>query len=555
MSTTTTPQHWQETDVERERRHQNEVSRAWQKRAQELGDEAADATVLHIRAQAAGEAHIRRAMDKIENADMSDEKVRRSYASEVREAAQAFDIADSLQRRAVSRGESAAKVTHEPGPYDPNSPASWVADVLASRREPSSEALAQRNAGVDMRPAAVGARLDQHALDIQAALRRGGEYGRGVEAILREHGRQRVAEAFKDADRSEPGFAERMAGEHESRTLETVGALRAFRGRTQTELRAIGTDGGISATAPGEAAAFVPPAIALAVFGEYRSPFASFATACKSEPLPEWGLHVYTPQVTTGSTVTSQTEGGEVTKASPVVGLNTSEIVTKAGAVQISQELLDRSGPGISGDVFMFTQIKNQLDGQVDVFTLSQALSGASTVEDNGTFKIAETSGVGGFFGDLKKAKAKLADAAGVRLKATHCFAIPDLVGYIGAWADAQGRPILVPDFDDNQLPLRSTSDPAGEGFSGYVIEGCALFENANIPTVGTLPRTQVLVARCADILVFAGAPIPYVFPETYSTSLQAELGVREYVAVVAKHGGSAVATITGGAYQTANFA
>ncbi|MGA2320826.1 MAG: hypothetical protein ABSG95_08785 [Solirubrobacteraceae bacterium] len=175
-------------------------------------------------------------------------------------------------------------------------------------------------------------------------------------------------------------------------------------------------------------------------------------------------------------------------------------------------------------------------------------------VTDNGTFKLVETSGVGGLYGDIKKAKMKLADGAGVRLKGTHCFAIPDLVGHIGAWGDAQGRPVLVPDFDDNQLPIRSSSDPAGEGFSGYMIEGLALYENANVPNVGTTSQTQVIVTRCEDILLFAGAPIPYVWPETYSTTLQAELGVRQYVAVVVKHGASAVSTITGTAFATSNF-
>ena len=118
-----------------------------------------------------------------------------------------------------------------------------------------------------------------------------------------------------------------------------------------------------------------------------------------------------------------------------------------------------------------------------------------------------------------------------------------------------QGRPVFSPTFDDNQLPIRSTSDPAGEGFSGYVVEGCALYENANVPNIGTTSQTQVIVSRCEDILLFAAAPVPYLWPQTYSNTLQAELGVSQYVAVVARHGSASVATITGTAYATSTFA
>jgi hypothetical protein len=241
--------------------------------------------------------------------------------------------------------------------------------------------------------------------------------------------------------------------------------------------------------------------------------------------------------VTTGSTVSTATENAAISESSPVVALNESAIVLKAGAVKLSQQLLDRAGPGISGDVFVFTQIKNQLMAQIDVYALSQALTGASTVANNGSFEVAKASGVGGFVADVKKAKAKIADQVGIRLKATHIHAIPDLVDYIGAWADAQGRPVFSPTFDNNSLPVRSGNDPAGEGFSGYVIEGCALYENANIPNQGTTANTQVVVTRCETILLFTSDAVPYLYPQTLSNTLQAEIGVRQYVAAVAKHG------------------
>lgn len=99
---------------------------------------------------------------------------------------------------------------------------------------------------------------------------------------------------------------------------------------------------------------------------------------------------------------------------------------------------------------------------------MTQALASASTVLNNGSFALATASGVGGFLGDVKKAKKALTDTAGVRLRATHSFASSDFVDYVSSYADAQSRPVFSPEFDDNRLPIRSAGDPDAEGYSGY---------------------------------------------------------------------------------------
>jgi hypothetical protein len=303
-------------------------------------------------------------------------------------------------------------------------------------------------------------------------------------------------------------------------------------------------------------AAFVTPAILVERWAAYRSPYRAFADQLNtSVSLPEFGMEIYIPVVTTGSTVNTQTEGSELAEGDPVANFASSEVVTKDGKITLSQQFLDRAGPGIAGDAVLFAQLKNQLDAQVDTFSLERALSGAQAVTNNGSFGVTTASGVGGFVGDLKKAKRLIGNLAGVKLRATHAFGTGNLVDYVSAYADAQGRPVFTPSFDDDRLPIRSVGDQTPQGYTGYVLTGLALFEDSNIPNVGTTSTTQVVVCRADTIALLEGAPVPFVYAPTVAGSLEPVLGMTEYVAMVVRYRGESVATITGTAYSASTFA
>lgn len=85
-------------------------------------------------------------------------------------------------------------------------------------------------------------RLDQHQRDIGQALKRGTKYGKRAEAIL------------SDSVRCD------SVNDHESLAREAVETAREFR-PVRREARAFGSAGGATASAPGEASAFVPPGI------------------------------------------------------------------------------------------------------------------------------------------------------------------------------------------------------------------------------------------------------------------------------------------------------
>jgi HK97 family phage major capsid protein len=497
-------------------------------RSAEHADKARDVARIRKRLMAGAEGHLHRAASQLVGRE--DERLPDSEFAVFRKAVdRAVDERDLGAKLGAIEGEHrraavALRVT-EAGPYDDlSSPHSWVRDVLVQSDPEMRNFLSSRSGGSDMSVSAVAERLRRHGVDVSRAVQRRDAFGKRVRAQLSEQRRQ-----------ADPDVHRRLA---------------------QEELRAFTTGGGATASASGGgAAAFVPPAVILEQFTEYRSPYRAFADQCNSSvPLPDYGLEVYVPTVTTGSTVTTQTEGSAVSEGDPVTSFAAGQVVNKAGQITVTQQYLDRAGPGIAGDQLLFAQIKSQLDSQIDVYALAQALSGAQTVTNNGAFTVTTASGVGGFLKDLKTAKNSLHDTAGVRLRGTHCFATGDFVDYISSYADAQGRPLFSPSYDGNHLPIRSQGDPAGEGFSGYVLTGLALFADDNIPTYGTISQTQVIVTRPDTILLLEGAPIPYVYPPSVAGSLEAVLGVRAYVATIAKYA-SGVSAISGSAYAASTFA
>jgi hypothetical protein len=421
----------------------------------------------------------------------------------------------------------AIRVVSDPAPYDEGSPHSFIRDWLSASDPTFATGIATRShSESDMSAEAVAERLRRHDKDVREQVNRRTEYGRRIEAI--------IGESCRKEDR------------------------RQHKREAKAEIRAFGTGGGATASAGGgQGAAFVSPAILLdQVWAPYRSPYAAFRDQLdKSTPLPDWGMTVYVATFASGGTsVTSQTEGSTVSETDPVSTYQSGAVTLKAGQVSVTYQFLDRAGPGIAGDQVLYEQIRNQLDAEVDKYAIGQALSGAQEVTNSGSFEVAKASGVGGLLGDLKKAKNKVRDAAGVRTPATHCFAIGDLCDHIAAYADAQGRPIFTPDLDDNRLPIRAGGDPEGEGYTGYVLTGLALFGDDNIPKVGTTEQTQLIVTRPNRILQIEAAPVPYCFPPTVAGSLEAVLGVRQYVATIPRWK-EAVAVVNGKAYEATTFA
>lgn len=492
-------------------------------RAQTAAEEVA---LIRTKLASSGDGHLSRAADVLLSHSGGvntrlPESDYRQFASRVDHAIRLATQDEALERLERRYREQAGMgVVREIDPYGPASPHSYLCDVMAARASDSfGYGFALRNGDGGHQE-----RLACHAALVARAIEKRTDYGKWIESQLAEGYRQaNVEENRRTVQKVVPGLVKTLA---ERRTLTTGG-------------------GATASASGGSAAAFVPPAILVDAWAQYRSPAAVFISCCDSTAaLPTYGMQAYVPIVTTGTTVATDSEGSATAEGDPVAGFASGTIVQKAGQVTVSQALLDRVGPGISGDVMLWRQLKDQLASQLDMYALTLVIASGQTVTNSGKFAMTGTSGVGGLLGDLKKAKSKLTDTAGTRLRATHMFGLDDFCDYIAAYADAQGRPLFSPAWDDNRQKL-------GEGATGYVLAGLDLYGDTNIPNSGS--NIQIVVARPDTILQLNGTPVLYLMPQSGAGSLEATIGVRQYTTTIARFP-DAVATVSGAAYAASTF-
>lgn len=438
----------------------------------------------------------------------------------IKPAANAVD--STLETRAES-----ARVTREPSPYEAASPHSWIRDRIVtvdSGLTPIGELEEARS------------RLNHHEFDVAEAVEKRSEYG--VKA------RRMIGESLRGANPDKDY--------HEVAVRERLDLVR--REVKDTELRtALTTGGGSTLTASAGAAAVVPPAIVLKAWVPYRTAYRSVADECDtSEPLPDYGMQVAIPAITSPPSVSAQTEGDDVSDTTPTMGLITADVSSLDGQVEISQQYLDRAGPGIGGDQILFAQLREQLDQQVDELAIAAITANAQTVSNSGTFALATASGAGGFINDIKKAKSLIRNTPGVRLNATHCFAVGDFTDYLVALADAQGRPWFMPHYNDMKLPTKSLGMGKSDQDGYYNVASLMLMPDDNIPNNGD--DIQIVVARPSIVSLLEGTAIPSIWPQSIAGSLLAIVGLRQYAAVIPRYPTGA-AVITGSAYAASTFA
>jgi hypothetical protein len=329
-----------------------------------------------------------------------------------------------------------------------------------------------------------------------------------------------------------------------------------------TESRAIASGGGTTASAAGGgAAAFVTP-----IFGTpyipYREYGRAFADQCFSAPLPDYGLAIYKPQVTGPAGMAQQTEANinssGVTEVDPTAGYASATLVIFAGEVTLSRVVLDRMAPDYRFDVMCEDQLHRDYDPKFDAYVLAQALSGSTSQSWTGNsnaFDLTVTSGSGGFYGQVSKAKAGMRKLPGTVLNPTHLFLDPARYEYIAAWSDTNGRPMIVPDYAGpfNAAANSGDGDAGIEGYSGTRFNGLPVFTDANIPTTTTVNYDQAIVGDLHEVEVYEGAPINRVLPQTLGTKLLTVLQRYSYATVLVNYA-AAVTSINGSGFSAISY-
>jgi hypothetical protein len=434
-------------------------------------------------------------------------------------------ITELDQERALAEHEHHAAVVHEPGPYGPESAASYFCDLAAStaaRLAPAAPALlGARSSDVDMSSAAVEERLRRHVQDVSSAIRKGDEYGRRAKAIL--------SESCREEDPVQ------------------------HRQRVERELRAFQTGGGDTASAAGGgAAAFVSPYFLLAQWAPYRSPIRAFADQCANFPMPPFGMEVYIPTFTSADKASLQSESATVAETVPATGLEGARVETATGQLLLTQQWRDRmNSAGGAFDELVSQEMNWRVDEQIGKYVLNQALAGATIVAGASGYTEA------GLWKDLASAREQLSDTAGTRLRATSMFTTTDLYGFVTRQVDKTTERPIWPPWYATAFPLAADTDnfkgpnwPAYARYMGTVMPGDLVWLTDDaIPNYGTTSFTQIIVSAPAVAMVLCeGEGITSVFPETKAQELDVVLNYRKYVAAITRHA-AGTATIQGAAY------
>jgi hypothetical protein len=289
---------------------------------------------------------------------------------------------------------------------------------------------------------------------------------------------------------------------------------------------------------------FAPPQWLTSLWAPFNAPADALVRQCRNLPLPQYGMEIDVPSLTSALTVTQSYENQQVSETDPSgADLGPLAVSTFSGGVTVSQQLYDRGGaPGYAFDEIIVSQAGQQLAAQVDSYVIAQCIANAGTVTDGTTLTIPL------FWGDVSKAREQLADTAGTRLPGTHVFSTTDLLGWITKQVDSQNRPIIIP--DASAIELASANGADVKGYSGILLPGSLKwFADDNIPTPSGHPTwTQVLVVQAPEILVWSGAPITFSAPETDAQTLSVVVGLRQYAASVPRYA-KAVQQITGAGY------
>jgi HK97 family phage major capsid protein len=280
-----------------------------------------------------------------------------------------------------------------------------------------------------------------------------------------------------------------------------------------------------------------------ALFNSYPP---SFIEQTTKVPDAGYGMELYVPAFGSASTVAQQmTENSGVTDTSPTASYLSTALVTFAGEVDVSQQFFDRAGP-VGADVVIHAALAQQLQTEVNLNAITQAIAGGGTVTGAGSFTAAN------FLGDISKAKMQMETTAGTRLPATHVFMQPDFYSWSIAQMDPNGRPLLLPANSNAVLPIQAAADGSPPvGFTGERLGEAAVFTDGSIPNASTPTQTQIIVANAADVLTMTSEPVVRAFVESDAQDLTVIIQLYALTGCIVRHGTS-VQVISGAAYLSA---
>ena len=271
---------------------------------------------------------------------------------------------------------------------------------------------------------------------------------------------------------------------------------------------------------------FTPTQFWLDRFALFRSNAAPIIADTTKLPLPPTGMTVDVPTVQTGlgATVQSSENSSAGGTTSPSVTYAAAAVQTATSQQYVSQQVLDRTGPGISYDEWHARQAAREIATAEELKLAASIVTGAQVVTDN-TASAAYSAA--SFWQDVANAAQLVIKAPPPALRPTRAYAGASYMYAVMAQFGTDGRPVF--------LPMGGTRGGDNTGsdanWTGYQVMGSDVYLDDNLsgPSAG---YGYVLVGDPEGSIIFMEAdPIVDVYPETAAATLTASVNARQYFA------------------------
>lgn len=264
-------------------------------------------------------------------------------------------------------------------------------------------------------------------------------------------------------------------------------------------------------------------------------------------PLPPNTDSINLPRMSTGTAVAAQSDNSAVQETDAAFDTIAGDVKTIAGLQDVSQQLVDRSIPGV--DEVIFADLAKALAVNLDTAVINSATSNnLGLLQVSGINSVTYTSGtptVAGLY-------PKLADAiqrihANVFVPPTAVFMHPVRWAFILAGLDSQNRPLITP-----VAPMNAMGDFGGVVSQGLVgtIQGIPVYTDPNIPTTlgASTNEDRIIVVATDECYLYEAGDGPYLetFRDVGSGTLTVRFRLHQYWAQINSRRPKAISVISG---------
>lgn len=281
------------------------------------------------------------------------------------------------------------------------------------------------------------------------------------------------------------------------------------------------------------------------------------ANVIGSRPLPPKTDSITIPKLTSGVTTAAQTDGGAVSETDLVDTTTSAAVLTVAGMQDVSQQVVDRSVPGI--DDIVFGDLVKHYN-----LTLDTAVLNSTTTNSKGLLQATGTNSVTWTTSTptLPGLYPKIADA--INQVHTGVFMSPDaIIMHPRRWAfclaslDSSNRPLIVPAANNPQNAAGTFGGDAAEGFVG-TMQGINVYVDANIPATTGAGTNQdsVIVLRRSESYLWEDPTGPHLdtFRDVGSGTLTVRYRLFNYYAQAHERRPASISKVTGTGLVSPSF-